>query len=69
MRDLVRRLRGEHPIGPIVNGEPRYGWRSFVGFRPPVMLEAATALETKDKRIAELEETIGRMDRLLTAAR
>ena len=55
MDDLVHRLRCRYPSGPIVDGEPEFGWRDFSGPAPegamlpsPIMIEAA-------KRIDDLE--------------
>jgi len=40
MSDLVNRLLGRYPMGPIINGEPEFGWRQFDGL-PPIQKEAA----------------------------
>ncbi|MDH3325887.1 MAG: hypothetical protein OEM38_04120 [Gammaproteobacteria bacterium] len=53
--NLIHRLKCKYPVGPIVNGDPEFGWREFGGPAPdgmvlpsPIMIEAA-------KRIEELE--------------
>jgi len=42
--DLVDRLRGNYPMGPIMeNGEPEFGWRKFE--HSPICTEAADEIE------------------------
>lgn len=53
--DIVQRLRGRYPIGPMLpNGEPEFGWREHGGIltkehgiipSPPILEEAAKEIE------------------------
>lgn len=50
--DLAHRLRAKYPVGPMIDGEPEFGWRDYSGPAPvgmrlpsPIMLEAAEAIE------------------------
>lgn len=40
---LIDRLRGRYACGPMVNGEPEFGWREFPV--PPIQKEAADEIE------------------------
>lgn len=53
MNHLAHRLRCRYPIGPVVDGEPEFGWREFSGPAPvgmvlpsPLMLEAAAEIDS-----------------------
>lgn len=60
MTDLTNRLRCKYPNGPLINGEPEFGYRDFSGPAPegmvlpsPIMIEAADRIEEleKDRKI------------------
>jgi hypothetical protein len=58
MGDLINRLKCRYSNGPIIDGEPEFGWRDFGGPAPagmvlpsPIMIEAAD-------RIEELEQAL-----------
>jgi hypothetical protein len=60
---LVDRLRMRYATGPMVNGEPEFGWRDFSGPAPegvilptPLMKEAADEIERLRKQISEHEK-------------
>lgn len=62
MDDLINRLRCKYPSGPLINGEPEFGWRDFSGPAPegmilpsPLMLEAALEIERLQARVSTLE--------------
>jgi hypothetical protein len=44
IRDLTGRLRGVYPLGPLVDGQPEFGWRYFDNL-PPIMGNAAAIVE------------------------
>lgn len=62
-QDLIHRLRCRYPLGPMVNGEPEFGWRDYSGpleatmirLPTPIMLEAAETIERLQAKIAELQ--------------
>lgn len=61
MSDLTERLRCRYPIGPIIDGEPEFGWRDFSGpapegtvFPSPIMIEAANRIEELEKQVESL---------------
>jgi len=61
MSDIPNRLRCKYPIGPIVNGEPEFGWTDFSGtaskdmiLPSPIMLEAADRIEMLEKSLAKI---------------
>lgn len=62
MNDLVHRMRCRYPVGPMINGEPEFGWRDYSGPAPvgmmlpaPIMLEAADEIEKLRGQVNELE--------------
>lgn len=64
--DLVHRLRGKYAMGPMIDGEPEFGWRDCSGPAPigmhlpsPIMLEAAAAIERLAAQLRECAETLG----------
>lgn len=64
--DLVHRLRGKYAMGPMIDGEPEFGWRDCSGPAPegmrlpsPIMLEAAAAIERLSAQLRECAETLG----------
>jgi len=55
-------LQCRHPVGPIINGEPEFGWRDFSGFAEfgmvlpsKVMLDAADEIATLRAQLAASE--------------
>lgn len=59
--DIVDRLRGKYPIGPVLpNGQPEFGWRQHDGLltkygivpAPPIMEEAAKEIEGLRQQLA-----------------
>lgn len=57
---LIDRLRMRYPTGPIVKGEPEFGWRDMSGPAPegcvlptPLMLEAANEIERLRRELTE----------------
>ena len=54
--DIVDRLRGKYPVGPLMpNGEPEFGWRQFPAkFLPPLHFEAADEIEKLRESLGEL---------------
>lgn len=53
--NLIERLRGKYPVGPILeNGEPEYGYRHFDNL-PPISAEAADELERLSAENEELK--------------
>lgn len=75
MSELTDRLRCRYPMGPMVNGEPEFGWRDFSGPAPKgvqfptlLMVEAANeidrltaALAAKDGEIERLRAALGEL--------
>jgi len=62
MSDIVKRLRGQYPVGPIgEDGEPEFGWRKFEGL-PPIQSEAADEIERLRKERDGLRETLHEID-------
>lgn len=64
--DLIHRLRCKNAMGPMIDGEPEFGWRDCSGPAPegmrlpsPIMLEAAAAIERLAARLRECAETLG----------
>lgn len=64
--DLVHRLRCKYAMGPMIDGEPEFGWRDCSGPAPegmrlpsPIMLEAAAAIERLAAQLRECAETLG----------
>lgn len=60
---LVDRLRMRYAMGPMVNGEPEFGWREMSGPAPdgcvlptPLMLEAAREIEQLREGLVLLRE-------------
>jgi hypothetical protein len=58
--DIVNRLRCRYASGPIINGEPEFGYRDTsctmeVQLPTPVMREAADRIEADAKEIARLK--------------
>lgn len=54
---LLNRLRCRYPIGPMVNGEPEFGWRDMGGpmnvtLPLPISLEAANVIEAMAETLA-----------------
>lgn len=50
--DIVDRLRCRYAMGPMIDGEPEFGWRDFGGSAPegmvlptPLMIAAANEIE------------------------
>jgi len=71
--DIINRLQCRHPVGPIINGEPEFGWRDFSGFAEfgmvlpsKVMLDAADEIATLRAQLAAAE---ARAERLAGALR
>lgn len=65
---VVDRLRMRYPIGPIVNGEPEFGWRNMGGPVPegvvlptPLMLEAAAVIEALRNHIFNGQDIVRTM--------
>lgn len=58
--DIVNRLRGKYPVGPIVNGEPEFGWRKFDGL-PPIQAEAADEIELLRALVGEMREALSQI--------
>lgn len=63
--DLIHRLRGKYAMGPMIDGEPEFGWRDCSGPAPegkrlpsPIMLEAAAAIERLAAQLRECAETL-----------
>lgn len=60
---LLKRLRGQYPIGPeLPNGEPEFGWRQLPA--TPIMIEAAEEIEALLARVEELEAQAKRLGAL-----
>ena len=64
--DLIHRLRCKYAMGPMIDGEPEFGWRDCSGPAPigmrlpsPIMLEAAAAIERLYAQLRECAETLG----------
>ncbi|MCU6618605.1 hypothetical protein ACOTI9_20660 [Achromobacter mucicolens] len=64
--DLVHRLRCKYAMGPMIDGEPEFGWRDCSGPAPegmrlpsPIMLEAAAAIERLAAQLRECADTLG----------
>ena len=64
--DLIHRLRCKYAMGPMIDGEPEFGWRDCSGPAPegmrlpsPIMLEAAAAIERLSAQLRECAETLG----------
>ncbi|CAB3675354.1 hypothetical protein LMG26690_01294 [Achromobacter animicus] len=64
--DLTHRLRCKYAMGPMINGEPEFGWRDCSGPAPEgmrlpslIMLEAAAAIERLSAQLSECAETLG----------
>ncbi len=64
--DLVHRLRCKYAMGPMIDGEPEFGWRDYSGPAPegmrlpsPIMLDAAAAIERLAAQLREGAETLG----------
>ena len=64
--DLIHRLRCKYAMGPMIDGEPEFGWRDCSGPAPegmrlpsPIMLEAAAAIERLAAQLRECAETLG----------
>jgi uncharacterized small protein (DUF1192 family) len=58
MSDIVERLRGKYPNGPIMeNGKPEFGYRYFEN-RPPIQEEAAQAITALTAEITRLNQEI-----------
>ena len=62
MSDLIYRLRCKYPNGPMVYGEPEFGWRDFGGPAPegmvlpsPVMVEAAERIKGLEEALRKIE--------------
>jgi hypothetical protein len=58
--DLKHRLRCQYPVGPLIGGEPEFGWKDYSGPAPegmmipsPIMIEAAERIERLE---AELQK-------------
>jgi len=62
--DIVNRLRCRYASGPIINGEPEFGWRDFGGpaekliLPTPIMKEAADEIERLRAEVAGLREFV-----------
>ena len=60
--EIVNRLRCRYASGPIINGEPEFGWRDFGGpveklmLPTPIMKEAADEIERLRAEVAGLRE-------------
>ena len=58
----MNRLRCRYARGPIINGEPEFGWRDFGGpveklmLPTPIMKEAADEIERLRAEVAQLRE-------------
>ncbi|UDG74255.1 hypothetical protein H4P35_18745 [Achromobacter sp. 77] len=64
--DLIHRLRCTYAMGPMIDGEPEFGWRDCSGPAPeglrlpsPIMLEAAAAIERLAAQLRECADTLG----------
>lgn len=64
--DLIHRLRCTYAMGPMIDGEPEFGWRDCSGPAPegmrlpsPIMLEAAAAIERLATQLRECADTLG----------
>lgn len=64
--DLIHRLRCKYAMGPMIDGEPEFGWRDCSGAAPkgmrlpsPIMLKAAAAIERLAAQLRECAETLG----------
>jgi len=62
--EIVNRLRCRYASGPIINGEPEFGWRDFGGpveklmLPTPIMKEAADEIERLRAEVAGLREFV-----------
>ena len=60
--EIVNRLRCRYASGPIINGEPEFGWRDFGGpveklmLPTPIMKEAADEIERLRAEVEGLRE-------------
>lgn len=64
MYDIINRLRGRYPVGPILeDGEPEFGWRDFSANSTPLEQEAADIIEDLLEKL-----TIARGEALSEAA-
>ena len=52
MSELTDRLRGKYAIGPIVNGEPEFGYRKFP--MEPICIEAAARIEELEQALRDI---------------
>ncbi|MHB8727631.1 MAG: hypothetical protein ACYC9K_01180 [Sulfuricaulis sp.] len=72
--DLTQRLKCKYAIGPMIDGEPEFGWRDMSGPMPagvmlptPLDLEAAALIRRLVAEIERLEKAI--KERELNAAK
>lgn len=69
MSDLINRLLGKYPMGPIQdNGEPEFGYRQFDGL-PAINKEAAEALAEEQNKYDAQAQYLSRVTKMLAASR
>jgi hypothetical protein len=52
--DIVDRLRGKYAVGPMLDGKPEFGYRTFAPL-PPIFGEAAAEIEALRTALARVE--------------